>query len=189
MTPMRTVLIFLLVSAAPAFAQQMDHTHMPGMNHGTMTGMQGIPTEPGQSAFAAIQEIVGILENDPATDWSKVDIEALRQHLIDMDNVTLRSTVESTGVDGGLRFAVTGEGEVRGSIRRMLLAHAATMNGAGGLHFTARETADGADLTVTAAGPAELAKLRGLGLIGLLTLGMHHQTHHLMIARGQSPHG
>ena len=48
------------------------------------------PTEAGQGAFAAIQEIVAILEADPDTDWSKVDIDALRQHLVDMNAVTLR---------------------------------------------------------------------------------------------------
>jgi hypothetical protein len=35
----------------------------------------------------------------------------------------------------------------------------------------------------------DAAKLRGLGFFGVLALGMHHQAHHLMIARGQSPHG
>ena len=40
------------------------------------------PTRPGQDAFAAIQAIVQILDADPQTDWSKVDLEALRQHLI-----------------------------------------------------------------------------------------------------------
>jgi hypothetical protein len=34
----------------------------------------------------------------------------------------------------------------------------------------------------------DLAKLRGLGFIGVLAHGMHHQAHHLMIARGESPH-
>ncbi|MCP6769380.1 hypothetical protein NL529_31490, partial [Klebsiella pneumoniae] len=46
------------------------------------------PTHPGQEAFGTIQEIVRILEADPATDWSKVNIGALREHLIDMDEVT-----------------------------------------------------------------------------------------------------
>lgn len=31
---------------------------------------------PGQQAFGTIQEIVGMLEADPATDSSKVDISA-----------------------------------------------------------------------------------------------------------------
>ena len=33
---------------------------------------QNLPTESGQSAFAAIHEIVELLEADPKTDWSKV---------------------------------------------------------------------------------------------------------------------
>ena len=52
-----------------------------------------MPTQPGQDAFGAIQEIVRILEADPATDWSKVDLEALREHLIDMNEVTLHAAV------------------------------------------------------------------------------------------------
>ena len=50
--------------------------------------------------------IVEILEADPATDWGKVNIEALRQHLIDMDNVTLRAELKSGPVEGGMRFIV-----------------------------------------------------------------------------------
>lgn len=189
---MRHILIFLtftMLSGASAVAQQMDHSHMQGMNHGAMMGMPGIPTEPGQSAFAAIQEIVGILERDAATDWTKVNIDALRHHLIDMDNVTLRATTTAHEENGSLRFSATGEGAVRQSIRRMLTAHAAAMNGAGGMQFTARETADGADLTVTATDPGQLVKFRALGLVGVLAFGMHHQMHHIMIARGQAPHG
>ncbi|MDP1699378.1 MAG: hypothetical protein Q8L53_00255 [Aestuariivirga sp.] len=51
---------------------QMIHGGQPGM---MMQGM--LPQETGQSAFAAIQEIVAILSANPATDWSKIDIEAL----------------------------------------------------------------------------------------------------------------
>jgi hypothetical protein len=32
------------------------------------------------------------------------------------------------------------------------------------------------------------AKLHGLGFLGVMTRGMHHQEHHLMIARGEHPH-
>ena len=83
--------------AATAFGQTMKHDHMmPGSQASMMT--EGMPQETGQSAFAAIQEIVAMLEADPATDWSKVDIEALRQHLIDMNNVTLAATVQASQV-------------------------------------------------------------------------------------------
>ena len=66
-------------------------------------------------AFAAIQEIVRSLEADPKTDWSKVNIEGLRQHLIDMDNVTLRSSVASAPVESGVRFTVTACTSMRSS--------------------------------------------------------------------------
>ena len=151
-------------------------------------GAGAVATEPGQSAFAAIQEIVEILEADPTTDWSKVNIEALRQHLIDMDSVTLRAELKSETIDGGMRFTVSGSGSVKDSIQRMVLAHAATINGAGGWTLAAAETDSGAILTVLA--PAkDIPKLHGLGFIGVMTRGMHHQMHHLMIARGDNPHG
>ena len=34
-----------------------------------------------------------------------------------------------------------------------------------------------------------LALITALGFIGVMTRGMHHQDHHLMIARGEHPHG
>jgi hypothetical protein len=161
--------------------------HGQPMEHGAH-GMTAAPTEPGQSAFAAIQEIVGILTADPKTDWSAVNIDALRQHLVDMNNVVLAASVKDVPVEGGMRFDVTGEGPVRDSVRRMVAAHAATMNGVDGWAFEAAQIDGGASLTVRP--PAKDAdKLRGLGFFGVLTLGMHHQAHHLMIARGQSPHG
>ena len=146
-----------------------------------------MPTQPGQGAFAAIQEIVEILEADPTTDWSKVNIEALRQHLIDMDKVTLHADVKSEAVEGGMTFVVSGAGEIRDSIQRMVVAHVATMNGVKGWQLVATTTDTGATLTVKT--PAsDIMKLRGLGFIGVLTHGMHHQMHHLMIARGGDPH-
>jgi hypothetical protein len=146
-----------------------------------------VATEPGQGAFAAIEEIVEILSADPKTDWSKVNIDALRQHLVDMNNVTLAANVKNEPIEGGMRFDITSEGPVRDSIRRMTMAHAAA-NGVDGWKFEAAEIDGGASLTVHA--PAKDAdKLRGLGFLGVLTLGMHRQMHHLMIARGENPHG
>jgi hypothetical protein len=168
-----------IAQTSGAIAQQMMHSHG--------TGAQ-TPTQPGQAAFAAIQEIVVLLEADPKTDWSKVDIEALRQHLIDMNNVTLAAAVRSGQVQGGMRYNVTGAGPVQDSIRRMVMAHAVTMNGADGWRFEASEIEGGATLTVLPP-PKDIAKLRGLGFMGVMTRGMHHQLHHLMLARGESPHG
>jgi hypothetical protein len=164
-----------------------DAHHMMMMRH-MQVAATGAPTQPGQSAFAAIQEIVRILEADPATDWSKVNIDALRQHLVDMDNVTLRAQVESEPIEGGLRFTISGAGPVKDSIQRIVIAHAAVMNGADGWKFTASPTETGALLDVVTPSK-DKPKLRALGFFGLMTLGMHHQMHHLMIARGENPHG
>lgn len=171
-----------------AQAGGMDHKTM--MQHMQMMGAQAasasVPTEPGQGAFAAIQEIVAILEADPNTDWSKVDIDALRAHLVDMNAVTLAADVKGEPVAGGTRFLVTGSGAVQDSVRRMVKAHAAAMNEVDGWHFEASDIDGGASLTVWP--PAkDAAKLRGLGFFGLMAQGMHHQQHHLMIARGENP--
>jgi hypothetical protein len=180
-----------LALALPTAVQAQDHAgHM--MHHGAAAPMAtapttAIPTQAGQGAFAALQEIAEILEADPATDWSKVDLEALRRHLIDMDDVTLAAEATAEPLTDGMRFTITGADEVAQSIRRMVTAHAATMNGAGGWSFAAAPTATGAILTVHVP-PQDLAKLRGLGFIGVMTRGMHHQAHHLMIARGMHPH-
>lgn len=166
---------------------QMHATMMAG------TGMAGgadagTLRQSGQAAFAAIQEIVTQLAADPKTDWSKVNIEALRQHLIDMDNVTLRAVVTAAPLPTGERFEVgSADPVVRASIQRMVMAHAATMNGANGWTLAARTTATGADLTVTGTS-GDAAMIQGLGFIGVLTLGSHHQAHHLMLALGMEPH-
>jgi hypothetical protein len=86
-----------------------------------------------------------------------------------------------------MRFVVSGTGPVRDSVQRMVNAHARVMNGVDSWNFAAADTATGAELTVTVP-PKDQDKLRGLGFIGVLAHGMHHQAHHLMIARGIDPH-
>lgn len=149
-----------------------------------------VPSETGQSAFAALSEIVALLQADPTTDWTRVDIEALRLHLIDMDRVTLGSFVTQTDIPGGARFVVTGSSaEVIASIHRMTQAHAATMDGTSGWITTVETTELGAVMEVTDPTQTDAAMIRGLGFAGILTLGMHHPAHHLAIARGIGPHG
>ena len=183
---LRSLAVVLCLAPLVAHAQTHMHRHMTPAP-AALAAPAAAPTQPGEGAFAAIQEIVGILEADPKTDWSKVDIDGLRQHLVDMDLVTIFARVNDVAIDDGFRFEATGAGAVRDSIRRMLAAHAATMNGADGWRYEAAESENGAALTVHAPA-ADRAKLKGLGLFGVLTLGMHHQMHHLMLARGQDPH-
>jgi hypothetical protein len=155
----------------------MDHT---AMNTGAT-----VPKLPGQDAFGAIQEIVEMLNADPKTDWSKVDLESLRQHLIDMNEVTLKADASSKTIDGGIEVSVTGDGRTLPAIQRMVPAWAATMNGHNGWSTKTAALPDGELLTVTAADPKEVQHIRGLGFIGLLVSGSHHQMHHLMMAKGE----
>jgi hypothetical protein len=82
------------------------------------------PAIPGQDAFGAIQEVVHILDADPKTDWSKVALEPLRQHLIDMNEVTLKADADANTVDGGLEVTITGTGPTLVAIQRMIPAYA-----------------------------------------------------------------
>lgn len=188
---MKAILVVTaLAFFVPAIAsgQTVNHDHMKPGGHAGMMGKGALPRETGQSAFAAIQEIVVLLSANPATDWSRVDIEALRQHLIDMNNVTLGAIVDVKQLDGSMQYSVTGEGPVRESIKRMVVAHAATMNGFDGWKYAAEPTDTGAILTVTPPDPTAMVKLRALGFIGIMSLGMHHPQHHWMLATGKQPH-
>ncbi|MEQ1785384.1 MAG: hypothetical protein ABMA14_28895 [Hyphomonadaceae bacterium] len=146
----------------------------------------GAPHEMGQAAFAAIQEVVTLLRADPATAWETVNIDALRQHLIDMDNVILHAAVSTTVRDGAVAFDVSGQGAVRDSIQRMVLAQAATSHEAAGGIYGATLTDRGAILTVSTGDPATALRLKALGYFGLVSQGPHHQIHHMMIARGEA---
>ncbi|HEV8680830.1 MAG TPA: hypothetical protein VGQ90_15750 [Stellaceae bacterium] len=173
----------------PEYMQEMMRQHQ-GMigGHSGMHGASTTPTLPGQDAFGAIQEVVRILDADPKTDWSKVDLEALRQHLIDMNEVTLKADVAAKPIEGGLEVAVTGSGRTLLAIQRMIPAHAQSINGRNGWRVTAAALPNGEILTVAASDPKEIQHIRGLGFIGLLASGAHHQPHHLAMAKGAFDH-
>jgi hypothetical protein len=165
-----------------------QHQQMMARMHGQST-QAGVPTLPGQDAFGAVQEIVRVLEADPKTDWSKIDLEALRQHLIDMNDVTLQADVSTKAIEGGLEIAVTGSGRTLAAIRRMVPAHASEINGLNSWEAKTSVLDSGVLLTVTASDPKEVAHIRGLGFIGILVSGSHHQLHHLAMAKGEPIHG
>ena len=139
---------------------------------------------PGQDAFGAIQEVVQILQSDPKTDWSKVNIDVLRQHLIDMNEVTLRAAATPRVFDSGIEFTVTGEGRALEAIKRMVPAHVNELREIG-WNAKSDELPNGVKLTVTANEGQPLPKLKALGFMGIMVQGGHHQPHHLMMAMGQ----
>jgi hypothetical protein len=157
------------------------------MHGGMQSGASSTPTMPGQDAFGAIQEIVRILESDPKTDWSKVNIEALRQHLIDMNEVTLRAVAVQRDLDNGIEIAVTGEGRTAEAIKRMVPAHVGELHEIG-WNAKSEDMPNGVKLTVIASETQPLIKLKALGFMGIMVQGSHHQPHHLMMASGQFTH-
>jgi len=160
------------------------------MNHMAQSSEAAqIPTEAGQSAFAAIQEIVALLMANPETDWAKVNVAALQAHLVDMDNLTLRATALVEPLENGARFIITStDPRVTGSIQRMIPAHVATMDGADGWAMSAAVVNGDAVMEVTGAADAG-QMIRALGFAGVMVTGVHHQQHHMAIASGQAIHG
>lgn len=146
------------------------------------------PAEAGQSAFAATAEIVTLLSNDPQTDWSKVNIAALRQHLVDMNALFLEADVSATPLPDGWRYQVAGAGTVVRAIQAMVPAHAVELDKMDNWSASARKTTTGAELTVTSSSASVQQKIEGLGFFGLMATGAHHQPHHLAMATGKSMH-
>ncbi len=165
---------------------QSGHASHP-QGHAAKSGA-GNPTLPGQDAFGAIQEIITILEADPATDWSSVSITTLRGHLVDMNRLVMETDVREQTIDGGLEMTITGQGRTLKAIQAMVPAHAPMINGLNGWTAKAEVTANGAKLTVTSVDVKEIGHIRGLGFYGLMTSGSHHQIHHLGLARGEAVH-
>ena len=170
----------------------MDHSTMNHnkMMHNTKTNNKksSMPVlEPGQSAFAAIAEIVAKLESNPDTNWNVVDIKGLREHLRDMNKVIIDAVTVAKEIDGGMQFTVTGGVDVKSSIRRMTLAHATFMNNVNGWEYKAKKIDGGAVVTVLVP-PQAQAKIKALGFFGMIASGSHHQLHHWMMASGKNAH-
>jgi hypothetical protein len=157
---------------------------MPIQGASTADETGAVPTEPGQGAFGAVQEVVRILKADPSTDWSKVNLDVLRQHLIDMEEVTLRADAAVQHIDGGIQVAVTGQARTLEAIRHMVPADARHLNGQNGWIVRTTDLPNGVTLIATSTDPKQTVIIRGLGFIGVLASGNYHQEHHLMIARG-----
>ncbi len=171
--------VALLAACAliPALAQETHTTHHQPHTSTTLK-------QPGQAAFGALSEVVSILQADPTTDWSKVDVTRLRDHLVDMDEVVMRAAAEVQERSDELRITYTGTGRTLEAIRRMIPAHAKMMNGYRNWKSETEMREDGVAWVISASSAEERTSIRGLGPFGLLTLGAHHGPHHLAMARG-----
>lgn len=187
-----SVTALIIVSSAIAFALFNRDTAVSQMIHQSHEINQGnssaIPTMTGQDAFAAIQEIVAILEADPTTDWNQVNLTALREHLVDMNEVMLNATIAERDIEGGLETTIIGTGRTAEAISRLVPAHAQELNQMDVVQATVTSISNGVRLTTTSISGEQVEKIRNLGFIGLLVKGAHHQQHHLALAKGVEVH-
>lgn len=180
---------YLIAAQALAFGsllsmQSMSADHAPAHahhHHGSVELSQS-----GQATFAAIAEIVAVLETDPTTDWSQVDITRLREHLVDMDEVLLNADARVEESREAVLVHYRGTGRTLDAIRRMIPAHGRMMNGHRGWKSTTQINENGVTWTLMSS-PQERVRIRALGPFGLLTLGSHHGPHHLAMAKGTLP--
>ncbi len=164
------------------------HGHGGTAEHDATAHGGATPQEPGQGAFAAIAEIVAILRADPETDWSRVDLDGLRRHLLDMDDLITGTTVEQTPVGNGVRMRLDTTIAANAAASRMVPAHAPLLGEETGWSSSVAVGDGEIAWTVTGTTPGDIATIRGLGFFGLMATGAHHQTHHLMMARGHMAH-
>jgi hypothetical protein len=181
------IVIALLVGGAATWVG-MSVLNGEHIDHGTMVGHHEgqMPIEGGQSAFSSIAEIVEILENDPATDWAKVDISGLREHLVDMNELIVNAKAQTQMSDDQIKFTVTGQGRTIRAIQNMVPAHAKQLAQDFGWKTETNLTSNGVILSITSDDQNQLEKLSGLGFFGVMATGAHHQQHHLQMAKGNS---
>lgn len=189
--PLKASLAAIVVVSFGTYAIADMSTGRHDMSHtvGPQTGgdlSAAAPKLHGQDAFGAIQEVLAILDADPRTDWSKVNLAALREHLIDMNEVTLHARATEKKLATGIEVAVSGEGRTLDAIHRMVPAQARQLSGMPLWSAASEPLPGGVRLVVTTADARQVAKLQALGFIGLMAQGSHHQAHHLMIAKGET---
>jgi len=145
-------------------------------------------TEPGNDIFGTIQETISALEADPATNWEKVDIEALRRHLLDMKAFTEEVEVlNKKDLSKGVQFLVHPQNKrAQLALKHLFAMHPSMLKKEKGWDMNTRLQQNGNWLvSCTSTNPEDVAKIRALGYIGLIAEGAHHQLHHWMIATGK----
>lgn len=187
MTAISFIAALTTITIAGAASAQTTHSHTSEMDHTTMTDHSAVlPIEPGQGAFASIAEIVVMLSTNPETDWSNVNIGALRAHLVDMDMLITNADVITSEVKNGIQMRVSLSGLGGDAAGRMVPAHGPVLKGETG--WQSDVTVGKNEILWVVASPENTAKIRALGFFGLMALGDHHRAHHIGMARGNMMH-
>ena len=175
---------FAVVAATPLAAQHANHAgHVMSQPEASE-----LPSEPGDGTFAALIEIVAMLSADPDTDWTRVDIDGLREHLVDMNQLVIGASVRSEPLPDGIRMRIGTTGRAGEAASRMVPAHAPFVATETGWQSEVAREDDEIVWTVTAADTGPVARIQALGFFGLMATGDHHRMHHMAMARGQTAH-
>jgi len=189
-TGLSALILSIFLFQAGIILAANDHQAMM-MNHDHKVDASDVKlTEAGNDAFGTIQEVIAKLNSDPATDWDKVNIEALRRHLQDMHDMTLNVDVISRKpIQNGLETTIRPTTKRAASaLDRVFQAHPMQLKRETGWNMQVVKNDDQYTLTVTSENPKDASKIRGLGYIGLMAYGKHHQPHHWAMAQGKNPH-
>ena len=167
-----------------------SESHNAHSGHGQMTerNISQMPKEGGQSAFAAIAEIIAMLEADPSTDWSQVNIDALRAHLVDMDKLTTEARVTQSYDGTNITFTITGIQTAIDAASRMVPAHAAELSKSDQWTIETSALGSAVQMIVTPTPQMPIEKIEALGFFGIMATGSHHQPHHFGMANGTMVH-
>lgn len=155
--------------------------------HGATSGM-GAPLAPGQEMFGAISEINTLIE-DAGMGWVKVDLDALWEHLKDMDALMTGAVVTKTELKNGLSMIVSGNGAAARAVENMIPTHASFLRSVRP-NWDIQIDGENAryEVIVTASNEAEIERIKALGFSGFMVQDDHHASHHLGIATGEVVH-
>jgi hypothetical protein len=172
------------------YGQQAKNLNTRNTGMMSMQSKNKMPlVSPGNEVFGAIQEAIDSLNADPNTDWSKVNIEALRQHLIDMYEFTMKVTViNQKPLSNGNQVTVQPDNpRAKIALDHVLAMHPRMLKKEAGWDMSYHKNGDLYVIKVTTHKPKEVKKIQALGYIGILAYGTHHQRHHWMIVHGNNP--
>ena len=175
-----TLLRIIILSFSLLFGYSVS-TYSQHQMHSQSTPL----TESGNDIFGAIQQVISQLEQSSNTDWSQVNLEALRQHLLDMKAFTEEVEVLSQNpIESGIEIQVKPQTERAGiALSNVFKMHPSMIKSEQGWEMKASQSDNSIwTITCTTDKTSEVDKIRGLGYIGLLATGAHHQLHHWMIA-------
>lgn len=191
---MNKVILFFLVcllnstiSTAEDSHQTMHQQHMQMQMDSKTSSL----TEAGNDVFSTIQEVIKQLENNPDTDWSKVNIEALRQHLLDMNDMALNvEVINQKPLENGLTVTLqTQTPRAEKTMAKVFKVHPMHLKRETGWDMQVVQNNQQFIVTTTTKDLTQVKKIIALSYIGLMAYGNHHQPHHWGISTSQNPHG